>query len=171
MFKRRAFLTLPIVLSMMLIMSLMPIGVVSADDGNPPPPTATPVTIRQGGPVVHVESAISNGGAAPAGVEVTRSGWTDAWWDWYYPLTYIHRGSHNSQSDLVEDQIWADGNLKRTGGATIASCSNHTSGQYANCMTSKTYYIMYAVTATSWHYFHKSGWTDQNFTTSKSITP
>jgi len=97
-----------------------------------------------------------------AAATIYRSGYTDAYgtcctWNLY--------GSHTSDSDLFESQIWADGYLKyqsQTG--WMASCSNRTSGSRAHCNTSFTgwYQTIYAETK---HHFHTSGYVDSNFTT------
>lgn len=154
-----------------LLLSIASTNAASADNGNPPQPPPTPVVIRQGGPVIHTESALPVGDLLVAAASVYRAGWTDAYWVFYpWPPKWEHHGSHNSQSDLVEDNIWVDGSLK-VQSIVVDSCSNHTSGQYAQCGTDKTYYWKYTIVATSWHYFHKSGWVDQNFSTSKTINP
>jgi hypothetical protein len=168
MFQKKLFRLLMPALVITLILSGTFVNVASADDGKPPPPT--PVVIRQGGPVVHSEPAMPIGDSLLFAATVYRAGWTDAYWVWYYPLNIEHHGSHNSQSDLVETNIWADGSLKIKG-VTVHSCANHTSGQYAQCETNKSYYEKNAITAKSWHYFHTSGYTDQNFTTSKTVNP
>lgn len=172
MFQKKLLFSLAkavLVVAFALILSGSFTNAAFADDGNPPQPNPPPVVIRQGGPVVLREVAVQvvNSLFAPTAY---RAGWSDAYWVWYYPLNWEHHGSHNSQSDLVENQIWADGSLK-VNGYNVASCSNHTSGQYAHCDTSKTYYIKYSMTAKSWHYFHKTGYVDQNFTTSKTVNP
>ena len=162
------FKKLRFALVIVLLLSIASANVVLADGGKPPPPT--PVVIRQGGPVVHSEPAVPIGDFLLSAATVYRAGWTDAYWVWYYPANIEHHGSHNSQSDLVENNIWADGNLK-VKGVVVNSCSSHTGGQYTHCETSKTYYLKYSITAKSWHYFHTSGYVDQNFTTSKTINP
>jgi len=76
------------------------------------------------------------------------------------------KGSHNSQSDLVEDKIWVDGAIKRSLHEWDDSCSRHIQGQFAHCSTSMfdpqgpNFY-----TAHSWHYFEKAGYADEQFET------
>jgi len=157
-----------------LILSLLFSGATAsaafADDGVPPAPTPEPVVIRQGGPVIHDELAVpSRGSLLPAAAPIRR-GWTDAFWVWYPVWVWTHNGSHNSQSDLVENNIWADGNLTIKG-VVVSSCSKHTSGQYAQCGTSKTLYEKLSFTAKSWHFFHKTGYADTSFTTAKTLNP
>jgi len=98
------------------------------------------------------------GYTAPAAA--TRYAITDIW---KTSSGYIH-GSHTSESsDLVEDQIWVDGAIRRTTQGWRNSCSMHNAGMIATCHTempdangSQTY------EAKSWHHFHKTGYADWN---------
>lgn len=163
------------ILMVTMLLLVASTNMVFADSGTPPtPPDAPsePVVIRQGDPVIHKEIAIPlEKSLGPLSVtDVYRAGWTDAYWEWFYPVNVEHHGSHNSQSDLVENQIWADGSLN-VDGSNVHSCSDHKSGQFAGCVTTKVYYLPFQITATSWHFFQKTGFTDQNFSTSKTVTP
>lgn len=158
----------------MLIVSMFPVPDVNANTDFPPPNDQSPIVIRQGGPTIRIVPVYPSTPRLSDSMTTTvyRSGWTDATWVYYpYPLKYEHNGSHNSESDLVEEQIWVDGSLNVGDSGVVHSCSNHSAGQYAQCGTSKTYSWKYKFTATSWHFYHKSGYVDQNFKTAKTLTP
>ncbi|MCE5293105.1 MAG: hypothetical protein LLF94_00640 [Chlamydiales bacterium] len=156
-----------------LLSTTASINVAYADDGVTPQPTETPIVIGKGGSVVYSEPVKTKGGLNSLAISATsyRRAWSDAYWV-FYPSnkTWTHNGSHNSESDLVEEKIWTDGTLK-VKEIVVASCSKHTSGQYAGCNTSKLYSWKYAITAKTYSFFHKTGYVDQSFTTSETVTP
>lgn len=169
MFYKR--LICPLVIALLISAAFS--NVAFADDGTTSQitPIPTPFIDRQGGPVIHREPILRTSGSVNAPLDIYRAGWTDAWRTtlWEDGMLYVHhQGSHNSQSDLVEEQIWVDGSLN-VDGYSVASCPNHSSGQFVSCVTDYRLHISYPETATSWHFFHKSGYTDQNFQTQKSI--
>ena len=89
-----------------------------------------------------------------------RAGYSDA----YLISTHTYGGSHTSQSDLVEQQIWTDGGLKKSGDTGWRdTCSLHQGGQFASCNTDYT--GDRPTIAHSWHFFHKTGYVDSNFQT------
>jgi hypothetical protein len=152
-------------------------SVAFADNGTPithQDTTSESFIIRQGDPVIYKEIAIPSGKSLDplSPTALYRAGWTDAYWDMLiFPFfTINHHGSHNSQSDLVENQIWVDGNLE-VNGNNVDSCSNHKSGQFAGCITTKIDQWKYSITATSWHFFHTPGYVDSNFSTAKTVNP
>jgi len=172
-----------------LLMNVIP-GVALADDPSPDkvlPGTvladepvigpATGYSIDEPGPnaVVHKEAvqplddntlqSLSPGNSIAA---IYRSGWTDGWHDWIYPLTIRHVGSHNSDSDLNEDQIKVDGFMRMTS-SWSDSCKRHTSGTSAHCRTEVTANLFYSFYVESHHSFHKSGYPDTYFETGKNV--
>lgn len=98
-----------------------------------------------------------------------RSGWTDGWHDWIYPITIRHVGSHNSDSDLDEDQIGVDGFMRIGGPSWDDSCDRHISGTSAHCRTEVTANFFYSFYVESHHSFHTAGYPDTYFETGKSI--
>jgi hypothetical protein len=158
-------------------------GVVLADD---PPPGAVerrpddllpgpPVDVRPGEPppgaVVRRVQARPLGGDVQSlggGMRTSyRSGWTGCWYEYHWPADIIHVGSHTSASDLVEDEIKVDGFMKiKT--YWDDSCRHPTSGKMAHCNTRKVYHIPYTFYAESHHFFHKAGYQDDYFETSKT---
>ena len=100
---------------------------------------------------------------------IYRSGYTDAYGIWWPGSGWDHIGSHTSDSDLFEDQIWADGYLKQTGvSGWNDSCSNRTNGTRAWCQTKFFALFNYSIYAETKHHFHTSGYVDSNFTTGDS---
>lgn len=120
------------------------------------------------GAVVHQE-AVRPLDRAMAPLAVYRSGWTDGWYDWHWPLFSLV-GSHDSDSDLVEDQIFVDGFMDvKIVGKWSDSCFHHTTGTHAHCNTLKKYYLKYSFYVESHHFFHKEGYGDQYFETGKVV--
>lgn len=108
------------------------------------------------------------------GVTAIRRGSTDAWlawvwsWDWK-KWGWDHYGYHNSESDLSEEQIWADGRLKiTTDSGWRVLCSDHKSGVRAECSTQFFQLLPRTIKAETNHHFHKSGYIDSDFKTSDS---
>lgn len=120
--------------------------------------------------VVAAESVTSEQAEALLPATSYRSGSTDAWLNYVaMPPGWDHFGGHTSGSDLWEDEIWVDGFLKITTDANWrTSCQNHASGRSAYCATSFFQYIPRTIKSKSNHHFHKSGYIDNNFSTSDS---
>lgn len=98
---------------------------------------------------------------------------TDAWRYWNGPFQYYDDyGSHTSDSDGFEDEIFADGYLRNTGYTTgwRASCSDRHSGSRAWCQSHwiSWYMCLYAETK---HHFHTNGYVDWNPTTADTDAP
>ena len=99
---------------------------------------------------------------------VYRSGWTNAWldfgtWQWH------HFGSHTSDSDLWEDEIWVDGFLKvTTDPGWRDACDNHRAGDNSYCGTNFDHILPRTIYAKSDHHFHTDGYVDNNFSTADS---
>jgi hypothetical protein len=149
-------------------------GAVLADEPVLGPPVGYRVDEPSPGAVVHREAVQPLGGRIQSlgdGVRpmtTYRSGWTNAWHEWHWPLNWGHVGSHNSDSDLVEDEIWVDGFMKIKS-YWDDSCKRHTSGTSAHCRTELTYHLVYNFYVESHHTFHKAGYPDTYFETGKSI--
>jgi hypothetical protein len=101
-----------------------------------------------------------------------RSGYTDAWYFWLGPFAgYAYFGSHTSDSDLWEQQIWVDGFLKRKEQrGWMNTCSTHTSGWRAHCNTSFQWESTCAY-GESYHFFHTPGYQDDRFITRDQAGP
>jgi len=95
-----------------------------------------------------------------------RSGYTDAWIHWE-PPGFGHYGSHTSDSDLFEQEIWVDGYLRPLSSTGWwATCSDHRVGQRATCLTYFWYPVFCRnIYAESLHHFHTDGFEDDNFKT------
>jgi len=149
-------------------------GAVLADEPVLGPPEGYPADEPWPGAVVHQEAVQPLDGRAQSSsagmrpMATYRSGWTDGWYDWIYPITIRHIGSHNSGSDLVEDQINVDGFMKITH-YWDDSCSRHISGTAAHCRTEVTANFYYHFYVESHHSFHKAGYPYTYFETGKSI--
>ncbi len=169
----------------LLLAVLQPAGSVLAEGTQPPqvPPTDDSQVIPWLGPdvpglvsgeggyrvfgpnavlIVPIEPVASG----PDSIEtIYRAGWTDAYLG-SYPK---HNGSHNSQSDLVEQENWVDGAIRPQSqpGSWRDSCSKHQGGQFSNCPTS--YDATGTSVAHSWHYFHTSGYADSDFQTEDTV--
>lgn len=105
---------------------------------------------------------------APAAV---RRGFTDAWlawsWDWdWKKWGWDHRATHESTSDLWEEEIWVDGTLKVTTDTSPRElCTQHTTGNRAVCNTKFFQIIPRTIRGDSFHHFKKAGYADSNFNT------
>ncbi|VAW34798.1 hypothetical protein MNBD_CHLOROFLEXI01-807 [hydrothermal vent metagenome] len=103
-----------------------------------------------------------------------RRGATDAWLAWSWALDWRkwgwdHIAYHDSQSDLQEDDIWADGRLKITTDSSWRElCNDHTSGSRADCTNKFFQLLPRTITAETDHHFHKSGFVDDDFMTGDS---
>jgi hypothetical protein len=103
-----------------------------------------------------------------------RRGSTDAWlaWSWNFDWKkwgWDHIASHNSNSDLWEDEIWVDGALKITTDSSWRElCPNHTSGNNTTCTTRFFQVLPRTIKAESSHYFKKSGFVNSSFKSSDS---
>ncbi len=104
---------------------------------------------------------------SPSMLNIYRAGWSDAYRNDCGQYYYCLGGSHISQSDLVEEQIWVDGSIKTNlDGTWRAFCSKHSEGQSAPCSSSwDPGGIWSSGTAHSWHHFHKTGYVDDDFQT------
>lgn len=94
-----------------------------------------------------------------------RRGSTDVWGSC---CTWNFGGSHTSDSDLFEAEIWSNGYLKyKSDTGWKNSCRDQSSGVRAHCNTSFSgwYKKIYGETK---HHFHTSGYVDNNMTTSDS---
>jgi hypothetical protein len=79
-------------------------------------------------------------------------------------------GSHTSDSDLYEDEIWVDGAIKIDGQGWYDSDEDHTTGMFAHCTTQMPDPIwLQTFIAHSWHHFHTDGYVDWNPETEDSI--
>lgn len=167
-----------IVLTITMLFATAGIKMAYADDGVSPQPTEAPIVIGKGDYVVHSEPAQKKEGFDILAVLATsyRSAWTDAYyiqWFTYSPIIRLHvnhRGSHNSESDLNENKIWADGKLL-VNGIVINNCSSHTAGYYAGCTTSQEFYKYYAHKVKTTSYFNKTGYVPTTLYTSDTGTP
>lgn len=164
---------------MILVMTLGPATVVA---DSPPPGAVTPdaaVTDRppgyrvdgpSPGPVVRRVPARPEGAALDSQLDTLyRSGWTDGWWEFHFPVDWEHVGSHTSDSDLVEDLIVVDGFMEVVS-EWDASCHQQTTGRTVNCQTSKTYVLkQYRFYVESHHFYHKEGYQDDYFETGHNV--
>jgi hypothetical protein len=101
-----------------------------------------------------------------------RSGYTDAWIHWE-PAGFGHYGSHTSDSDLFEQQIWVDGFLRPLSQPSSwwSQCQDHRSGHRATCTTYFWYPVFCRnIYAESFHHFHTDGYADDDFKTSDTAT-
>ncbi|MCL4488520.1 MAG: hypothetical protein M1570_10380 [Chloroflexi bacterium] len=107
-------------------------------------------------------------GASPASpLTEYRAGWTDEYQCGDAPVYAC--GSHNSQSDLNEEEINIDGAARRTDITGWQDFQQkHTVGKIA-VATTKIYYgplgRLYTAIGHSWHHFHKTGYVDDDFQT------
>ena len=80
------------------------------------------------------------------------------------------KGSHSSESDLFEDEIWIDGAIKEEGQGWYDSNYLHTSGMFAACYTQMPdRNWLQTFIAHSWHHWHTNGYNDWNPETEDSI--
>ena len=149
----------------------------SPDYGDLPlgPPPGYRIDEPSPGAVVHREVIHPLGVPLDSGMNLMtlyRSGWTDGWFNWFWPSWWDHVGSHTSDSDLQEDQIWVDGFQKRPAmSGWWATCSDHRSGETtAHCNSVKRMHIPYTFYAESHHTFKKAGYADSYFETGKTIS-
>lgn len=118
--------------------------------------------------------AISTEAARTLAAAQMRRGSTDAWlaWSWSFDWKkwgWDHIASHNSNSDLWEDEIWVDGALKITTDSSWRElCPKHTSGNNAACTTRFFQVLPRTIKAESSHYFKKSGFANSSFKSSDS---
>jgi hypothetical protein len=87
-----------------------------------------------------------------------RAVWTDE-----YGCGYTACGSHNSQSDLLEEKIWVDGAAKWSwASGWQTSCGKHTAGHLAQCGTTlaQDFCAVWTAIGHSWHYFHTANYGD-----------
>lgn len=147
-----------------------PLGAVPADEPAMGPPPGYRIDEPSPGAVVHrVPVRPESASVEYLILDQYRSGWTDGWWSWHYPLDFDHVGSHTSDSDLVEEQIYVDGFLRVGDGGWDDSCEHHTTGTTAHCNTCVTYHLEYSFYAESHHFFHKTGYQDDYFETGKNV--
>jgi len=97
-----------------------------------------------------------------------RRGWTDGWYDWYFPADFHHIGSHTSNSDLVEDVIRISG-FMRVEAEWDSSCVEESGGKTIHCQTHRMYYLPYDFWVESDHFFQKAGWIDTFLETGKLV--
>ena len=97
-----------------------------------------------------------------------RAGYTDIWETGGSSSQTVH-GSHNSESDLYEDTIDIDGRVKENGQGWSDYCGSPSSGTFNGCNTSMSdpnpHWDYNDFTAASDHYFHTSGYNDEQFNT------
>jgi hypothetical protein len=115
---------------------------------------------------------LAEGMKSVAPLTLYRSGYTDVWYYWKGPFQpYVYNGSHTSDSDLQEQQIWVDGFLKRRGQTGwMDDCDDHTSGSRAHCNTSFEWSAVCAY-GESIHFFHTDGYVDDQFETADQDGP
>lgn len=103
-----------------------------------------------------------------------RRGSTDAWlawrWSWKFEdFGWDHNAYHESESDLSEDEIWADGRLKITTDSSWRElCDDRTSGHRADCATNFFQILPRTIEAVTDHHFSKAGYADSDFLTGDS---
>jgi hypothetical protein len=178
-----------VVLLLTLVVVMVPASLVHAD--GPPLPAGTRV-LPDLGPSVPGQTPGVNGykvfgpnavrrvpirpsvegGETTAPLTLYRSGYTDVWYTWGGPFQpYVYNGSHTSDSDLWEEQIWVDGYLKRRNQiGWMNNCRDHTAGSRAQCNTSFEWSAVCAY-GESQHFFHTTGYADDHFTTSDQNGP
>jgi hypothetical protein len=103
---------------------------------------------------------------------IYRAGYTDIWEEGIGEDQTV-RGSHNSQSDLYEETIDIDGRIKKNGQGWSNYCGAPSSGTFHGCATSmadpRPHFDWDDFTAKSDHYFHTSGYNDDNFSTQDTL--
>ena len=181
------------ILLVLIMLALTPVSVARAQTGSdgpfPPPvpnseeakqvlpelgkneqgPTPGEGDYKVFGPDAIKSVTVETAGKALMPSTVYRAGWTDVYRDGDRV-----NGSHNSQSDLYEDSIHAEGSLQETGLGIINGCNEGPRpGSFASCTTSLPRYecwdLMFVYKGHSWHYFHKSGYVDNRFETGETV--
>ena len=119
------------------------------------------------GPNAIVTQAIINEKESGGNRQYSRTGTTDIWEVGGDTVM----GSHTSDSELYEDEIWVDGAIKKSGQGWYDSDEDHTVGMFAYCNTQMPDPIwLQTFIAHSWHHFHTSGYVDWNPETEDSIS-
>jgi hypothetical protein len=145
-------------------------GVVRSDVGPPVPGQTSGVNgYKVFGPNAFGEApaqAINPTLASPETITAPMRYWsTDA-----YLAGGSAKGSHTSQSDLNEQEVWVDGAIRHSSASWVDSCRDHAAGFFAHCDTTMLTYEFQTYVGHGWHHFHKSGYIDSDAQTEDRVS-